>query len=381
MRIVNFLYPGLLVFGNGCVTRCAEDILSRNLKSVFLVTADPVAQLADPLLSALEKGGVKTTVFSEINTEPSIGMLADALQAAEAAMPDAIVGLGGGSPMDVAKLAAALLGSEQKIEDVLGIGLLKSRNTYLACIPTTSGTGSEVSPNAVLLDEQEGLKKGAVSPFLVPDGSFVDPMLTVSVPPPVTASTGLDAMVHCIEAYANKFSHPTVDIYAIEGIRLISAYLRRAVDNGHDIEARTQLSLGSLYGGMCLGPVNTAAVHALAYPLGGEFKIAHGVSNSMLLPHVIEYNLESAVERYADIAAALGVEEGSHAEETAQRGLLRMKELSRQCGIPQHMADLGVPGEAIPKLAASAMTVTRLLKNNPREMTEEAACAIYKAAY
>ena len=355
--------------------------MSRRLKSVFLVTANPVAELADPLLSALEKGGAKTTVFSEINTEPSIGMLADALQAAKTVMPDAIVGLGGGSPLDVAKLLAALLGSEQKIEDVLGIGLLNSRNTYLACIPTTSGTGSEVSPNAILLDERDGLKKGAVSPFLVPDGSFVDPLLTVTVPPPVTASTGLDAMVHCIEAYANNFSHPTVDIYAIKGIRLIAANLRRAVDNGNDIEARTQLSLGSLYGGMCLGPVNTAAVHALAYPLGGEFKIAHGVSNSMLLPHVIEYNLESAVERYADIAAAMGVEEGSSSEETAQRGLLRMKELSRQCGIPQHMAELGVPLEAIPKLAASAMTVTRLLKNNPREMTEEAACAIYKAAY
>ncbi len=381
MRTINFLNPRLLVFGQGCLSQCAEDILSRKLKSVFIVTADPVAQLADPLINALKIGGAKTTVFSYINTEPSIGMLVETLRTADAAMPDAIVGLGGGSPMDVAKLTAALLGSEQKIEDILGIGLLKSRNTYLACIPTTSGTGSEVSPNAVILDEMEGLKKGAVSPFLVPDGSFVDPLLTVSVPPAVTAATGLDAMVHCIEAYANKFSHPTVDIYAIEGIRLISANLLRAVDNGNDIEARTQLSLGSLYGGMCLGPVNTAAVHALAYPLGGEFKIAHGVSNSMLLPHVIEYNLESVIERYANIAMAMGVEEGSHAEETAQRGLRRMKELSRQCGIPQHLAELDVPLEAIPKLAAFAMTVTRLLKNNPREMTEEAACAIYKAAY
>ncbi len=381
MRIINLFNPGRLVFGKGCITQCAEDILSRKLKSVFIVTADPVAQLADSLVKAIENGGAKTTVYSGINTEPSIGMFTNTLLAAASDTPDAIVGLGGGSPLDVAKLVAALLGSEQQIEDILGIGLLKSRNTYLACIPTTSGTGSEVSPNAILLDEKDGLKKGAVSPFLVPDGSFVDPLLTVSVPAPVTASTGLDAMVHCIEAYANKFAHPTVDIYAIEGIRLIAANLKRAVENGSDVEARTQLSLGSLYGGLCLGPVNTAAVHALAYPLGGEFKIAHGVSNSLLLPHVIEYNLESAVERYADIAVAMGVEKDSCAKETAHRGLLRMKELSKQCGIPQHMADLGVPLESIPKLAASAMTVTRLLKNNPREITEKAACAIYQAAY
>ncbi len=381
MRIINFLNPGRLVFGKGCITHCADDILSRNLKSVFIVTADPVVQLADPLVGALNKGGATTTIFSEVNSEPTVGMFRETLQAAQIAMPDAVVGLGGGSPLDVAKLVAALLDSGQSVEDVFGIGLIKNRNTYLACVPTTSGTGSEVSPNAILLDEKEGLKKGAVSPFLVPDGAFVDPMLTISVPPAVTASTGLDAMVHCIEAYANKFAHPTVDIYAIEGVRLIAANLKCAVDNGHDVEARTALSLGSLYGGLCLGPVNTAAVHALAYPLGGEFKIAHGVSNSVLLPHVIEYNIESAIDRYADIALALGIEKGHSTEETANRGLHRMKELSRQCGIPQHIGDLGVPSEAIPKLAASAMTVTRLLKNNPREMTEEAACAIYKAAY
>ncbi len=381
MRIINFLNPGRLAFGNGCVTQCAEDILDRKLKSVFIVTAKSVVQLADSLIDTLKKGGAKTTLCEEINSEPTVGMFNDTLKAANHAMPDAIVGLGGGSPMDVAKLVAALLGSDLSVENVLGIGLLKSRKTYLACIPTTSGTGSEVSPNAILLDEKDGLKKGAVSPFLVPDGAFVDPMLTHSVPPSVTASTGLDAMVHCIEAYANRFSHPAVDIYAIEGIRLIAANLRRAVENGNDVEARHQLSLGSLYGGLCLGPVNTGAVHALAYPLGGEFKIAHGVSNSVLLPHVVKYNLESAIDRYADIAIALGVEPSSNGEETAKRGLLRMRELSNQCGIPQHLSEMGVPREAIPQLASSAMTVTRLLKNNPREMTEEAARAIYNSAY
>ena len=230
-------------------------------------------------------------------------------------------------------------------------------------------------------DESDQLKKGVVSPFLVPDGAFVDPRLTWSAPPGVTASTGLDAMVHCIEAYANRFAHPVVDMIALEGIRLISANLQRAVENGEEGEGRAKMALGSLYGGMCLGPVNTAAVHALAYPLGGEFHVAHGVSNSVLLPHVIRYNLPAATDRYRDVASAMGVQGGVSEEETALRGLERMIEISISCKIPQHMSELGVPEDAIPRLAKGAMTVTRLLKNNPREMTEEAASEIYRAAY
>ncbi len=188
----------------------------------------------------------------------------------------------------------------------------------LVCLPTTAGTGAEVSPNAILLDEADELKKGVVSPHLVPDAAFVDPLLTISVPPAVTAATGLDALTHCIEAYANKFAHPIVDIYALQGIKLISANLVRAVRNGGDIEARAALSLGSLYGGLCLGPVNTAAVHALAYPLGGRFHIAHGVSNALLLPHVLRFNFSAAPERYAEISAALGVARNGSALTTAR---------------------------------------------------------------
>src|SRR5262249_48336492 len=160
---------------------------------------------------------------------------------------------------------------------------------FLVCLPTTAGTGSEVSPNAILLDEADQLKKGVVSPYLVPDAAYVDPQLTRSVPPSVTAATGLDALTHCIEAYANKFAHPAVDLYALQGVGIIAQNLLRAVRNGGDMEARTELSLGSFYGGLCLGPVNTAAVHALAYPLGGQFHVAHGVSNAVLLPHVIRF--------------------------------------------------------------------------------------------
>ncbi len=233
--------------------------------------------------------------------------------------------------MDVAKLVATFLGSSQNIRETFGIGKLVGRSTYLACLPTTAGTGSEVSPNSILLDESEQLKKGIISPYLMPDAAYVDPMLTLSVPPAVTAATGIDALTHCIEAYANKFAHPMIDLYALQGIRLISRSIAHAVEKGDDLAARTDLALGSMYGGMCLGPVNTGAVHALAYPLGGEFHIAHGVSNAVLLTHVLEFNLPAAPERYAAIAIALGCEPGKDHQETAHRGLDRLRGLCKEC--------------------------------------------------
>jgi alcohol dehydrogenase class IV len=215
----------------------------------------------------------------------------------------------------------------------------------------------------------------------VPDAAFIDPLLTISVPPAVTAATGLDALTHCIEAYANKFAHPIVDIYALQGIKLISANLVRAVRNGGDIEARAALALGSLYGGLCLGPVNTAAVHALAYPLAGRFHIAHGISNALLLPHVLRFNFSAAPERYAEISVALGVALNGSARTTAEHGVEFLTQLSRDCGVPQKLSELKIPRDAIPSLAQSAMQVTRLLKNNLRPLTEADAAQIYAAAY
>jgi alcohol dehydrogenase class IV len=192
----------------------------------------------------------------------------------------------------------------------------------------------------------------------------------------------MDALTHCIEAYANRFAHPMVDLYALEGIRQIAANLEQAVKHGNDAEARNALALGSMYGGLCLGPVNTGAVHALAYPLGGEFHIAHGVSNALLLPHVLEFNLPAAPQRYATIAVALGVDPVDNDDlATARRGLDRIRELSRRCGIPAQLSSFGIPPDAIDRMARSAMTVTRLLERNVREMRFEDAVEIYRRAF
>ena len=235
-----------------------------------------------------------------------------------------------------------------------------------------------MSPNAILLNEVTSAKCGIISPYLVPDSCYIDPVLTVSLPPHLTAETGMDALSHCIEAYTNKFAHPAVDMYALRGIELIASNLQKAVLNGHDLAARSALSLGSMYGGLCLGPVNTSAVHALSYGLGGKFHVAHGLANAILLPEVLRFNMSASPERHAAIALALGAKPLGTFEETALAGIERLQELSRACGIPQHLSDIGITEAVLPELADIAMKVTRLLNNNPRVVTKEDAINIFK---
>jgi alcohol dehydrogenase len=381
MSVVTLLQPPRIVFGNGCAPNCVELLAQCGRRRVLVVTSTPVLPQLGFLFEALNRAGCVIILSPPVDQEPTLAIFEGVLQKARDEAVEAVLGVGGGSALDVAKLTAALARSGQPVREVLGIDLLQGRELFLACLPTTSGTGSEVSPNAILLDETDQVKKGVVSPYLVPDAAVVDPCLTLSVPPAVTAATGLDALTHCIEAYANKFAHPAVDLYALEGIRLISANLLHAVRNGEDLEARAALALGSLYGGLCLGPVNTAAVHALAYPLGGKFHVAHGVSNAVLLPEVLRFNLPHAVDRYAKVAQALGVEGNGPALSLAQRGVEHLAQLAQACGVPQRLSELGVLREAIPSMAKAAMQVTRLLKNNPRPMTEQAAVEIYEAIY
>ena len=326
--------PKTLVFGNGCSSQFVDDLAETDLNNAFIVTAPPILPLVEPLKDSLKEQGISVSIWDEITTEPTISMFQDALKLAREKPLDVVIGIGGGSVLDTAKLVATLYDSQQNIRDILGIGKLSGRNTSLICLPTTAGTGSEVSPNAIIMDETEQLKKGVVSPYLVSDASYVDPLLTITVPQPVTASTGMDALTHCIEAYANLFAHPMIDIYALQGIKLISENLKLAYEDGENVEARANMALGSLYGGLCLGPVNTGAVHALAYPLGGEFHISHGVSNSMLLPYLLEFNLPAAPKRYAQIAIAMGVESTGSDLETAKLGLEKIKQLSQECNIP-----------------------------------------------
>ena len=381
MKQITLLQPQKIVFGTGCIQTLVEDYQKMGLQRLFVLTAPPIRPLIEDTLAELKSAGISIEVVQDIVAEPTVNDFKKILEVARQFKADSVVGIGGGSVLDVTKLIAAFINSDQQVEDCFGTGFVKQKGLWFACLPTTAGTGSEVSPNAILLDERDHLKKGIVSPFLIADVAYVDPKLTWTVPAKVTADTGMDALTHCIEAYTNKFAHPSVDIYALQGIRLIAANLEKAVKNGQDQEAREALAFGSLYGGLCLGPVNTAAVHALSYPLGGEFHIPHGLSNAILLPSVMKFNMPANIKRHAEVAIALGCQPGANDEETAQRGVDFIYQLADAVGIPKKLTDLGIPQTAVDGMAKAAMAVQRLLKNNPREVTEQDARDIYNSLY
>ena len=376
---LKIFFPGKLVFGNGTLAQLPEDVLQLNPYRVFIATIEPLRSAISEFVITLEKNKIEVLQDTSIIAEPSFSDFEKLMKKVTPFNPDVVIGIGGGSVLDIAKLVAAQLDNEQQLKDYVGIGLLKGRKKKLICVPATSGTGSEVSPNAILVDE-ENQKKGIISPFLVPDIVYVDPLLTISVPPVITAATGLDALTHCLEAYTNKFSQPFIDMYAFEGMRLIAANIVNAVKDGKNIEAREKVAMGSLLGGFCLGPVNTAGVHALSYPLGSMFHLAHGLSNALLLPYVMEYNIPAATKKYAEVAIALGCERQVDDKSTACAGVKKIKELIKACGIPATLKEVNVPESAIPQMAADAMKIQRLLKNNPREITETGAIGIYTNA-
>lgn len=317
--------------------------------------------------------------YSGVPPEPDTEAFRRVLEAAGPEPLDAVIGIGGGSVLDVAKLVAVVHGSTATVEAFFGT-TPDTRGPALICLPTTAGTGSEVSPNAILYDPAEKAKRAVIGPALVPDATFIDPLFTVSLPPAVTAATGIDALSHCIEAYTNLHSHPMVDIYALEGIRLITGSLERAVKQGDDLKARHDMAIGSLYGGLCLGPVNTAGVHALSYPLGSRFRLPHGLSNALLLPHVMRFNLSANSERHAKIARAMGIQPLDSDEATGEAGIRKLEQLSERCGLPAGISTCGVTESDIPTLAAEALKITRLLRNNPRPIGLQDAMDIYQKA-
>ena len=372
IKTITLYQPEKIVFGAGTFCQIPDECLAKNFRKVLLLFASPLKTEAGNIKKSLTQSGVNVHLVEYLYGEPTVVYFNSLLEIAKNWQPDAIIGIGGGSVLDSAKLMAALFDSEQKPEEVFGSNLLHGRNCALICVPTTSGTGSEVSPNAILLDENDSEKKAVVSPYLVPDSCYIDPELMTGLPPSITAETAMDALSHCIEAFTNKFSHPVVDNYALAGIKFIVENLETAYKDGNNLDARAALALGSMYGGMCLGPVNTAAVHALSYGLGGKYHISHGLANAILLPEVMKFNMDACLDKYKTIAHTLGVN-------NVEEGIEKIRNLSIVCGIPQKLTDIGIDLSETANLADLAMNVTRLLVNNPKEMTREDAINIYNA--
>jgi alcohol dehydrogenase class IV len=293
--------------------------------------------------------------------------------------PELVVGFGGGSAMDLAKLVAVLPGSGQTLHEVVGPEKVAGRRAALAQVPTTSGTGSEAGTRALVTDPATQNKLAVQSRHMLADLAVVDPDLTLTVPPAVTAATGVDALAHCAEAFTSRKAHPLIDLYALEGIRLVGRFLARAVRDGGDREARAGLALASLYGGYCLGPVNTTAGHAVAYPLGTRHHIAHGLSCAVVFPHTLAFNAPAAPEKTALILDALGLGLGAAMAEGAVREAAHG--FCARLGIEMRLSRLGVPESDLPAMAEEAHAIRRLLDNNPRDISRDEILAIYRAAH
>lgn len=368
---IELLMPPIVKFGPGSAAAVGAFAGARGLSRTFVV-ADAFNATRIGLLGLA--GAVE--VFSGVVPEPDVPNLETALAAARAFRPDFVVGFGGGSAMDLAKLVAVLSPGAVPIHDVVGPDKVAARTIALAQVATTSGTGSEVGIRALVTDPTTQNKLAVQSRELLADLAVVDPDLTMTVPARITAETGVDALAHCAEAYTNIKAHPTIDLYALEGIRLVGRFLARAVADGSDVEARAGLALASFYGGICLGPVNTHAGHAVAYPLGTRHHVPHGAANAVIFPHVLAYNAPAAPERTATILAALGLEPSSEPAEVLERA----RDWCLSLGIEMSMEKRGVPESDFAAMAKEAAAIRRLLDNNPRPIGEDDILAIYRAA-
>ena len=350
---------------------------------VLLVT-DPgmmATGLVQQATDCLRAAGVEVTLFDQVQADPSEEIV---LQAAQQALgKTGVIGFGGGSSLDVAKLAALLAASNQPLAEAYGIGNAKGPRLPLVLVPTTAGTGSEVTPISIVTTGASE-KMGVVSPLLLPDLALLDPELTLGLPAHVTAATGIDAMVHAIEAYAsvNANNNPISRALAVEALGLMGRMLLRAVQKPDDLEARTGMLLGSMLAGQAFANSPVAAVHALAYPIGGHYKVPHGLSNALVLPHVLRFNAQVAPQAYAALLPHVFPDlPAMSVAEAALQFAESMADLSRACGLEQGLRDMGIAREALPILARDAMNQTRLLVNNPRPVDEAAALKIYEAAW
>jgi alcohol dehydrogenase class IV len=384
MEIYEIRVPGKVRFGAGCTETMGEEATKIGAKRALMVTDPGVYQtgITNPVRENLTKAGIKVDVFAEAEPEPTYSKLNATAKELVKNKYDLMVAIGGGSSIDTAKGLSILFAHGGVGQDYGGTDKVPGPGVPVFACPTTAGTGSEVTNIAVFDDRERGFKEGIVSNYLLARIAFVDPTLTYGCPPKVTAASGMDALIHAIEGYTGNKATNFSDAMGLEAMRLITGSLRRAVKNGADKEARNQMAEGALFGGMAFMNSGVTAVHALAFPLGSQFHVPHGMANAILLPYVMECNLSANLSRFATVAKMLGADtEGLSDQEAAEKGLEAAKALSADVGIPIHLRELGVPKEALEDLASATMNVTRLLANNPKPLTIDDVRKIWENAW
>ena len=387
MNDFNFNTTPGIIFGKGASVSSCDRIIDKLGDNIFVITDADLTkiELNKPIINQISKSS-NLEVFDDVESDPSKKTLIKALKSAKNFKPTGILGFGGGSSMDIAKLISLLVGTEQDIENIWGVGNAKGPRLPLVLIPTTAGTGSEVTPISIITLEKDE-KKGVSSPIILPDLAVLDPELTLNLPSDITAATGIDAMVHAIEAYTskNQNNNPISKLLAIESLKLLGTSIETAVFDGHNIEARSNMLLGSMMAGQAFANSPVAAVHALAYPIGGIFHIPHGLSNSLVLPHVLKFNSTNAkaCEQYAFLAPFVfkDINQNTNTKNICNDFIDRLENLSSLLNLPSKLRELDIPKDACVKMAKESMKQTRLLVNNPRVVTEEDALNIYNAAW
>ncbi|MNM97935.1 NAD-dependent methanol dehydrogenase [compost metagenome] len=380
MRTLTFNTTPSILIERGAATRLAERVSSMGCRSVLLVTDPGVlgAGLLQPVLDSFTQAGVPLRLFADVQADPPESVIRAAVDAAKECAADCVIGFGGGSSLDAAKLAALLARSGESLADVFGIERARGPRLPLVLVPTTAGTGSEVTAVSVVTTAA-GEKNVVISPMLLPDLAVLDADLTIGLPPHVTAATGIDAMVHAIESYTSRHrKNPISDSLGREALRLLSASIERACANGADIQAREDMLLGACLAGMAFANSPVAAVHALAYPLGARFHVPHGLSNSLMLSAVLRFNLEEAAPLYAELADIVlpGLQGDARSKALALAG--HFAELPARLRLPTRLRDVGIGEDDIEALAQDAMNQARLLGNNPRELLLDDARALYR---
>jgi len=390
MNLNNFTFNTTsgIRFGNGTSKSCATEISQKLGPNILFITDKDLMslKLTEPTLIELKKLSSKVEVFQDVEADPSLKTLMNAIEIGKKNNITGVIGFGGGSSMDVAKLTSLILGSNEDIEEAWGVSNAKGPRLPLILVPTTAGTGSEVTPISIITVGEEE-KKGVSSPIILPDIAILDPELTVGLPAHTTAATGIDAMVHAIEGYAsaNKNNNPISKMIAVEALKLLGGSIEKAVFEGSNIEARGNMLLGAMLAGKSFANSPVAAVHALAYPIGGTFHVSHGLSNSLVLPYVLRFNSvdNKATKDYSELAPFLfpDIDISKGRQAICKEFIDRLENLSKKLGLPQKLREVNIPKEACKKMASDAMKQTRLLVNNPREVTENDALNIYEAAW
>lgn len=357
-------------------------LLDTPLQRVVLVTQNAMHRLGvtERVVAQLQAKSITVTVVDDVEIEPTLENIEGVFRRAVAPVaPDALIAIGGGSVLDAAKLFAVMLTNEMPLEEMLGIDKVAHPGKPLVLVPTTSGTGSEVTPNAIVTLPDEELKIGVVSRHLLPTLVILDATLTLGLPKPITAATGMDAFTHSLESFISTKANPISDTFALESMRLIAGSIVEAYQQPDSVQARSDMLLGSMYGGLALTAAGTAAVHALAYPLGGKFHVTHGVANAMLLPHVMAFNLDSCAPRLKRAACACGLAQETDSDEEAARKLIdQIKAWTATLAIPQNLRDFGVAEEHLADMAVAASKVTRLMVNNPKALSLDDIQQLYR---